>query len=198
VRVSGKKGLRGNRLAICITGMPGSGKTTVANMLTQLGFKVVALGDVVREEAARRNLHPTDENLGRVMREIRAEGGRGAVAKLALKKILDAGRLCVVDGIRCLDEVSVIGSVAETKLLAIHASPQIRFARIVSRNRSDSTPDWERFKERDRRELEVGVGEAIALADEVISNNDVTIEDLRKIVLGVVGRWLEGFEGRAT
>ena len=190
--------MRVSRLAVCITGMPGSGKTTVANMLTQLGFKVVTLGDVIREEAAKRNLPSTDENLGRVMREIRAEGGKGAVAKLALKKIIDAGRLCVVDGIRCLDEVSVISTVAETKLLAIHASPQIRFARIVSRNRSDSTADWEKFKERDRRELEVGVGEAIALADEVISNNSVSIEDLRKIVIEVVKRWLEGFESRTT
>jgi dephospho-CoA kinase len=189
--------LRGSRLAVCITGMPGSGKTTVANMLTQLGFKIVTLGDVVREEATRRNLLPTDENLGRVMREIRAEG-RGAVAKLALRKIMEAGRLCVVDGIRCVDEVSVIGSVAETKLLAIHASPQIRFARIVSRNRSDSTDSWEKFKERDRRELEIGVGEAIALADEVISNNNVSIEDLRKTVVEIVRRWLEGFESRAA
>jgi len=191
-------GLRESRLAVCITGMPGSGKTTVANMLTQLGFKVVTLGDVIREEAAKRNLPSTDENLGMVMREIRAEGGKGAVAKLALKKILDAGRLCVVDGIRCLDEVSVISSVAETKLLAIHASPQIRFARIVARNRSDSTADWEKFKERDRRELEIGVGEAIALADEVISNNHITKEDLQKIVIDVVRRWLEGFESRAS
>ena len=184
--------MRESRLAVCITGMPGSGKTTVANMLTQLGFKVVTLGDVIREEAAKRNLPSTDENLGRIMREIRAERGKGAVARLALKKILDAGRLCVVDGIRCLDEVNVISSVAKTKLLAIHASPQIRFARIVARNRSDSTADWEKFKERDKRELEIGVGEAIALADEVISNNTISIEDLRKIVIDVVKRWLEG------
>ena len=190
--------MRGSKLAVCITGMPGSGKTTVANMLTQLGFKVVTLGDVVREEAAKRNLPSTDENLGRVMREIRAEGGKGAVAKLALTKIIDAGPLCAVDGIRCLDEVNVIGTVAVTKLLAIHASPQIRFARIVSRNRSDSTPDWEKFKERDKRELEIGVGEAIALADEVISNNHITKEELKKIVMDVVGRWLKGFENRTT
>jgi len=190
--------LLGSKLAVCITGMPGSGKTTVANMLTQLGFKVVTLGDVIREEAAKRNLPSTDENLGMVMREIRAEGGKGAVANLALKKIVEAGRLCVVDGIRCLDEVSVISGVAETKLLAIHASPQIRFARILSRNRSDSTTNWEKFKERDRRELEIGVGEAIALADEVISNNDITKEDLQKIVINVVRRWVEGFESRTT
>ena len=190
--------MRGSRLAVCITGMPGSGKTTVANMLTQLGFKIVTLGDVIREEAAKRNLPSTDENLSRVMREIRAEGGKGAVAKLALNKILDAGRLCVVDGIRCLEEVSVIGSVAETKLLAIHASPQIRFTRIVCRNRSDSTADWEKFKERDKRELEIGVGEVIALADEVIPNNHITKEDLQKIVVDVARRWLERFENRTT
>ncbi|MEM3386940.1 MAG: AAA family ATPase [Nitrososphaerales archaeon] len=190
--------MRKERLAVCIVGMPGSGKTTVADMLGLLGFKIVTLGDIVRMEVSRRGLLPTDDNLGKVMREIRIEEGRGAVAKLALNSIKEAGRLCVVDGVRCLEEVDIIGSVAETKLLAIHASPQIRFKRICIRNRSDIPADFEKFKERDKRELEVGLGEAIALADEVISNNDLTKDELRKGVLAIVGKWLNEFEDRAA
>lgn len=190
--------MRVDRLAVCLAGMPGSGKTTVANMLTQLGFGVITLGDIVREEASKRNLPLTDEELGKVMREIRFESGRGAVAKLALKRIEKAGRFCVVDGIRCSDEVDVISSVAQTKLLAIHAAPQIRFARIVNRSRSDLTDNWKRFKERDKRELEVGVGEAIALADEVISNNNISKEELRKMVMDIILRWVKEFEGTTS
>lgn len=185
------------RLAVCISGMPGSGKTTVAEMLTDLGFKIVTLGDAIRKEVCRRGLPPTDGNLGLVMREIRSVGGRGAVARLSLEDIKEAGRLCVVDGVRCLEEVDVISSVAQTKLLAVHASPRTRFARICSRSRSDAPADWEKFKERDRRELEVGLGEAIALADEVVSNNSLTKEELRKIVFEVVRGWVDEFEGRA-
>lgn len=189
--------MRKERLAVCIAGMPGSGKTTVANMLTPIGFKIVTLGDVIRKEVYRRGLQPTDDNLGKVMRELRRDGGKGIVAKLSLESIKEAGRLCVVDGIRCLEEVDVISSVAQTKLLAIHASPQIRFTRLCGRNRSDMPSDLEKFKERDRRELEVGLGEVIALADEVISNNNLSKDELRKIVLDVVLSWVNEFEGRA-
>jgi len=44
------------RLIFCITGMPGSGKSLVADAAKQLGFRVVSMGDVIREEAERRGV----------------------------------------------------------------------------------------------------------------------------------------------
>ena len=44
--------------------MPGAGKSTVATILQQNGFSIITMGDVVREEAKRRNLELTDSNLG--------------------------------------------------------------------------------------------------------------------------------------
>jgi hypothetical protein len=46
------------------------------------------------------------------------------------------------------------------------------------------------FVERDKRELNVGVSGAIALADEVISNEHNTSGGLSKQISDVVNRWL--------
>jgi len=45
------------------------------------------------------------------------------------------------------------------------------------------------FVQRDRRELGVGIAEAIALADETISNQHTTPDSLAAEMADVVGRW---------
>ena len=51
--------------------MPGSGKSTVADSLKKKGFAVIAMGDLVRDEVKRKNLEPTDMNLGNLMLKLR-------------------------------------------------------------------------------------------------------------------------------
>jgi dephospho-CoA kinase len=51
--------------------MPGAGKSSVASFLKEKGFEVVTMGDVVREEAERQGLEPTDINLGKMMLKLR-------------------------------------------------------------------------------------------------------------------------------
>jgi dephospho-CoA kinase len=66
----------------------------------------------------------------------------------------------------------------EVITVAIHASPKTRFQRLLSRKRSDDPNTWEVFFERDSRELDVGLGDVIALADLVLINEG-TIADLQ-------------------
>ena len=75
------------RLIVCLTGMPGAGKSTVASFLKEKGFASITMGDAVREEAKVQRLEPTDSNLGRLMLKLREDLGQGAVAHLVLKKI---------------------------------------------------------------------------------------------------------------
>ena len=76
----------------------------------------------------------------------------------------------IVEGVRSLQELDELKSRFELISLAIHASPRSRFQRLLSRNRSDDPKTWETFKERDFRELEVGLGHVLALADVVLVN----------------------------
>jgi dephospho-CoA kinase len=186
------------RLIVCLTGMPGAGKSSVACFLKEKGFTVVTMGDVIREEAKRQGLEPTDVNLGKMMLKLRQDLGPGAVGQIVLQKLARDGNnnnnssnVVVVDGIRSVAEVEVLKKVGHVRLLAIHASQDTRFKHLRERGRADAPSDSDEFSGRDKRELSVGVSEAIALANEMISNNDLTLEQLKLQAYSIVKGWLE-------
>ena len=179
------------RLIVCLTGMPGAGKSTVASFLKDKGFAGIIMGDAVREEAKMQGLEPTDANLGRLMLKLREDLGQGAVAHLILKKLERDGSKgnIVIDGIRSIPEVEVLRSIGLVKLLAIHASQDTRFKHLKGRGRLDAPASTDEFAGRDKRELSVGISEAIALADETLSNNELTMEQLKIRACEIVDEW---------
>jgi len=186
-----KKGRR--RLIVCLTGMPGAGKSSVASFLKEKGFVVVTMGDAVREEAKRQGLEPTDVNLGKMMLKLRQDLGPGAVGHIVLQKLARDGSCSnvVIDGIRSIAEVEVLKDAGYVKLLAIHASQNTRFKHLRERGRADAPSNGNEFAGRDKRELSVGVSETIALANEMVSNNDLTLEQLKLRAYDIVKEWLE-------
>jgi dephospho-CoA kinase len=181
------------RLIVCLTGMPGAGKSSVASFLKEKGFAVVTMGDVVREEAKRQGLEPTDINLGKMMLKLRQDLGPGAVGHMVLQKLARDGSSSnvVIDGIRSIAEVEVLKKVGHVRLLAIHASQDTRFKHLKERGRADAPSDGNEFAGRDKRELSVGVSEAIALANDMISNNDLTLEQLKLRAYDIIKEWVE-------
>ena len=186
--------------------MPGAGKSTVASFLKDKGFAVVTMGDVIREEAKRQGLEPTDVNLGKMMLKLRQDLGPGAVGQIVLQKLQrdhandnSSGgdgfnknySSVVIDGIRSVAEIEVLKKVGHVRLLAIHASEDTRFKYLRRRGRADAPSDSNEFTGRDKRELSVGVSEAIALANEMISNNELTLEQLKLQAYDIVKGWLD-------
>ncbi len=183
----------GERLLVCLVGMPGSGKSIVAEVARDLGFDVVVMGDAVRDEARRRGLEPTGENMRALMRRLREERGPAVVAELCFPRIDRAGQLVLVDGIRSLAEVEAFRRrYGRAVLVAVHSSPRTRFERLRARGRPDDPASWEEFWERDRVELEVGIGSAIAMADHMLVNEG-TVEELKRaaeaLLRGLVEEW---------
>jgi len=113
-------------IVVAVAGMPGSGKSTVARVIAEkLGYPVIVMGDIVREEVARRGLAITAENVERVARELRELRGPGVVAEMVVER---AGSLkaegVVVDGVRSLEEVRVLSRLGKVYIVAVH-SPQV-------------------------------------------------------------------------
>ena len=166
-----------------IVGMPGAGKTTAVNLAEKQGISSITMGDVVREEADKRGLERTRENMLKLMFELRTEGGSGVIAKKCVEKAQNSySPVIVIDGLRCQKEVEIFREQYPSfKVLLIHVRPQIRFERLRQRGRTDDPKTREEFNDRDQKEIKIGIAQVIALADEVIINED-TIEDLSAAV----------------
>lgn len=180
------------KLLVCLTGMPGAGKSTIAEGLKPKGYEIINLGNAVREEAKKRNLDPTRENLGKLMLELREINGAGAIAEL-VKPIIESSNanVLLIDGVRSNNEIEVLRKLGTVKLLAIHASTDTRFNFLQKRGRSDDPQTKEHFNERDDRELGVGVSNSIALSDFAISNIGLSKDELIKKSYDIIQRWVE-------
>ncbi len=176
--------MNADKLVVGLAGMPGSGKSLVVETALELGYAIVVMGDVVREETVKLGLDLTPQNVGKVMLQLRADGGVAVVAQKCIPKIeQQAGGKVLVDGLRSLDEVDVFKThFAKFSLVAVYASPETRFNRLFNRRRSDDPGGWEVFRERDIRELNVGLGNVIAMAEQMIVN-DNSVEEIKPKVV---------------
>lgn len=182
------------KIVVGVAGMPGSGKSVVVATAVEMGYGVVVMGDVVREETEKRRLELNPRNIGEVMLELRKTGGASVIADKCIPRIerKRSGKV-IVDGVRSLSEVEEFRAhFAKFSLIAVHASSETRFSRLYSRRRSDDPDGWEVFRERDMRELGVGLGNAIALAEHIIvneGNRDAAKARARRILWGIERKW---------
>ena len=181
--------MNADKLVVGLAGMPGSGKSLVVDAARELGFAVVVMGDVIREETAKRGLDLTPANVGKVMLQLRADGGNKVVAQKCIPKIEEqSSSKVLVDGLRSHFEVEAFKIYFKRfSVMAVHASPETRFSRLSNRRRSDDPSGWEVFYERDMRELSVGLGNVIALSERMIINED-SPEEVRGQVLKCLRR----------
>ena len=180
------------KLIVCLTGMPGSGKSTIVSALKSKGIETLNLGDGVRAEAKRRNLEPSGDNLGKLMLQLREKNGPGAIANLLTDQIQDSkSNIIIIDGIRSMAEIEVLKNVGSVKLLSIEATADTRFKFLKARGRSDDPETKEKFAERDNREISVGIDKSISIADETISNNDLTLDELTELAYTVIKKWID-------
>lgn len=188
--------MKKDKIIIGLVGMPGSGKSVVVEAAERRGYAVVVMGDVVREETRKRGLELNPKNVGQVMLELRKTSGNGVIAEKCVPKIeREESERVIVDGLRSLHEVDAFKAYFPNfTLVAVHSSPETRFKRLNHRCRSDDSDEWEVFRERDLRELSVGLGNAIAMAEYVIVNENSRKETnakVEEILRRVEEKWMK-------
>jgi dephospho-CoA kinase len=167
---------------VTIVGMTGAGKSEVARVFEEHGFRRVRFGDITDEELNSRGLEPNEENERTIREELRKNYGMAAYAKLSLPKIdswLRSSNI-VVDGLYSWEEYTLLKDRYGEKLsvLAVWSSPATRHARLARRAKRPLTP--EEAASRDKSEIEnINKGGPIAMADFAILNED-SLEKLRR------------------
>ena len=176
---------------IAFTGMPGSGKSEAVKVAREMGIPVIRMGDCVWEEVKKRGLELNDENVGRIANEMREKYGKDIWAKRTFEKIDPSWDIVVIDGIRNIEEVEFFREKLgkDFTLIAIHASPETRYRRLMERKREDDSTTLEKIKERDERELGWGIGVVIAMADAIITN-DGSLNEFREKIKDALSTFL--------
>jgi dephospho-CoA kinase len=85
--------------AIFLIGLPGSGKTTAATYLKDLGFFTISAGDVIRSLCRNEGIPLTRENLSAMGRRLLSEHGEDYFAEILLRQADDKDKV-VFEGIR--------------------------------------------------------------------------------------------------
>lgn len=161
---------------IGVTGLPGSGKSVVARVAKNLEFDVIRMGDVIRDEAIKRNA-----DVGETAVKLREEYGKYVVAERCVEIIKESihntpknkenNLKYIIEGIRSPEEVKIFKkNFRRFKVIAVHSNPNTRFMRVKKRKRSDDSDSFHEFKKRDNRELKFGIGNVIATSNFMIVN----------------------------
>ena len=171
-----------------VTGMPLSGKTTVAEILEEEGFAVLDMGEVVRIEMKDRDI-PVEQT-GEFVNRMREVHGMDAIAQLSkpyLQEILEEKDRVVITGMRSWSEKERFEEKTgeEIKVVAVWASRETRKDRREERLREEDQVGDD-FHERDLREIENGVGKLMALSDKIVKNEEINMEELEKKVKEIV------------
>ena len=170
---------------IAVTGMPGAGKDVVSNTIIETKkIPMITMRSVVEKEIEEKGIPVNNKTLREYATKLREEYGYDIVARKCLPLIRkQESDMIILNGIRGLSEVDFFRKELEKDfiLIAVHASPKIRFERLKQRGLKWDMKTKEEFDWRDRKELGWGIGSAIALADYMIINEG-SLDELKSKV----------------
>ncbi len=162
---------------VALVGMPGAGKSSCVDYLTDKGYPSVYFGGITLKEVKKRGLeiNPTNERL--VREELRELHGKDAYAKLIADEInvlAESNRhKIVVDGLYSWSEYKYFKNLygKNAVIIAIVADRDLRHSRLASRPERPLTE--EEVSAREYAEIEnIEKGGPIANADYTLVNNE--------------------------
>ena len=176
-------------MIIGLTGKNASGKGEAANYLKSKRFIYYSLSDVIREEATKRKLEHSRDNLIKIGNELREKFAPNYLAQQINKKIKiqlknNKNPNFVIDSIRSPFEAKELMKNKNFVFIGIDSHTELRFKRLLERNRLGDAKTLEEFKKQEQREnLKSDTNQQLdatfGMAQKIIFN-DGTLKDLHK------------------
>jgi len=172
-----------------ITGKNAAGKGETAKYLAEKGFSCFSLSDLLREEATRLKIEHTRDNLIKLGNDLRKNHGASCLAKKANEKIKNSGTLpsgkeFAIDSIRNPEEIKELRKNGKFFLIGVDAPIEIRFERMVKRNRIGDARTLEELRKQEEKEntgeiASQQLDKCLGMSDFIIKN-DGTISELHQ------------------
>ncbi len=184
-------------MIIVVVGLPGSGKSTAAQLLKEEGFKVIELGDIWRELLREYKIPRDDPKATREFTLwIRKREGKDVYARRAVGLIGASKKKIVIMGVRSTYEMDYLKKkLRRMKVIAIISPFNTRFNRLKIRAKPEDPRNIEDFRwletrekrgfMSDPREERHGVMVLIKHADYLVSNTSTvgSLEnDLKEVI----------------
>lgn len=173
---------------LAVVGMAGAGKTEVVKIIQKkTKWPSVYFGEATFDRLKEEGLDVNYANEKIIREKIRAEHGMGAYAVLALPKIKDLfekNNTVIAESLYSWDEYKIMKDKFgdDFKVVAILASPAIRFKRLSNRNNERPIKNYQEFQTRDYSEIEnIAKAGPIARADYFIVNEG-SVSHLKKSI----------------
>ncbi|MFZ5845338.1 MAG: AAA family ATPase [Patescibacteria group bacterium] len=146
------------QIIIGLVGLPGAGKTSVADYLEKKGFIRITLSDLIKEEAGKKGIQEfSREILQALGNKMRERYGPAVLARRAFAKIKKNGiKRAVIDGIRNTHEITFLKGRDHFILLGLTAPLRVRYERLVAAKGKDWTGSFRRFQQQETREESLG------------------------------------------
>ncbi|MHA1686326.1 MAG: hypothetical protein ACTSYD_07920 [Candidatus Heimdallarchaeaceae archaeon] len=200
-------------LVFVLVGLPSSGKTSHGTRLMELmNIPLLETGHAVYYELRKHQLDATHENTTRIIQQCLSQD-----PTYFLKKILqqdfhryDGKSALLISGVKSPNETKYLREkfgATNVIIIGFHATQKTRFLRIKNQSRHDSSrfqekdmedndlSQWQNFVDRDMREIKLGIGYNLALANEIIVTENCvwpfhSFEQSFKKFLSCVNRYL--------
>jgi dephospho-CoA kinase len=179
------------KLIIGLVGPIASGKGIISEYLLQNGFTVVRLSDSIRDEAVKRKLEVTRDNLQNIGNDLRQKYGNQILAERTLQKFENSEQPICIDGVRNPGEVNYIKDHGGI-IVGITAPEKLRLSWYLlrSKDRGEDGASEETFNISNNRDLGLGeadngqqVSKCLELSNYTLENNSTKehlIESFKK------------------